>query len=151
MIYDHQCTVPKHKNQFSSAAAKSKKLFTSTRSRLASLAWWINDLNLSCALSDKNKTEKPFHLKGCAMNDTKLKDMTVQLMIQWFLRIRLFVVKAISLGPCRRPIEYLTSSHHCGRLSKIPNSQNKKKKKWKILTGHPGARNLWPHYVKWKF
>ena len=28
---------------------------------------------------------------------------------QWFLRIGLFVVRAISLGPCRRPIEYLTS------------------------------------------
>ena len=64
----HQCTIPKHKNQFSSAAAKSKKLFTSTRSRLASVAWWINDLNLSCALSDKkNKTEKSLHLNSCAM------------------------------------------------------------------------------------
>ena len=28
---------------------------------------------------------------------------------QWFLQIGLFVVRAISLGPCRRPIEYLTS------------------------------------------
>ena len=42
---------------------------------------------------------------------------------QWFSRIGLFVVQAISLGPCRRPIEFLTSSHPCGRLSKIPNSQ----------------------------
>ena len=53
---------------------------------------------------------------------------------QWFLRIGLFVVRAISLGPCRRPIEYLTSSHPCGRLSKIPNSQIHKVKKWKILS-----------------
>ena len=30
---------------------------------------------------------------------------------QWFLRIGLFVVRAISLGPCRRPIEFLTTSH----------------------------------------
>ena len=29
---------------------------------------------------------------------------------QWFPRIGLFVVQAISLGPCRRPIEFLTSS-----------------------------------------
>ena len=53
---------------------------------------------------------------------------------QWFLRIGLFVVRAISLGPCRRPIEYLTSLHPCGRLSKIPNSQIHKVKKWKILS-----------------
>ena len=53
---------------------------------------------------------------------------------QWFPRIGLFVVRAISLGPCRRPIEYLTSSHPCGRLSKIPNSQIHKVKKWKILS-----------------
>ena len=44
------------------------------------------------------------------------------------------MVRAISLGPCRRPIEYLTSSHPCGRLSKIPNSQIHKVKKWKILS-----------------
>ena len=31
-------SLSKHKNQFSSAAAKSKKLFTSTRPRLASVA-----------------------------------------------------------------------------------------------------------------
>ena len=43
---------------------------------------------------------------------------------QWFPRIGLFVVRAISLGPCRRPIEFLTSSHPCGRLSKIPNNRD---------------------------
>ena len=48
---------------------------------------------------------------------------------QWFPRIGLFVVRAISLGPCRRPIEFLTSSHPCRRLSKIPNSQFHKVKK----------------------
>ena len=53
---------------------------------------------------------------------------------QWFLRIGLFVVRAISLGSCRSPIEYLTSLHPCGRLSKIPNSQIHKGKKWKILS-----------------
>ena len=53
---------------------------------------------------------------------------------QWFSRIGLFVVQAISLGPCRRPIEFLTSSHPCGRLSKIPNSQIHKVKKWKFLS-----------------
>ena len=53
---------------------------------------------------------------------------------QWFLRIGLFMVQAISLGPCRTPIEVLTSSHPCGRLSKIPNSQIHKVKKWKILS-----------------
>ena len=30
---------------------------------------------------------------------------------QWFPRIGLFVVQAISLSPCRRSIEFLTSSH----------------------------------------
>ena len=30
---------------------------------------------------------------------------------QRFPRIGLFLVQAISLGPCRRPIEFLTSSH----------------------------------------
>ena len=52
----------------------------------------------------------------------------------WFPRIRLFVVHAISLGPCRRPIEFLISLHPCGHLSKIPNSQIHKVKKWKILS-----------------
>ena len=56
---------------------------------------------------------------------------------QWFSRIGLFVVQAISLGPCRRPIEFLTSWHPCGRLSKIPNSQIHKVKKWKILSNFP--------------
>ena len=48
---------------------------------------------------------------------------------QSFPRIGLFVVQAISLGLCRRPIEFLTSSHPCRRLSKIPNSQIHKVKK----------------------
>ena len=52
----------------------------------------------------------------------------------WFPRIRLFVVKAISLGHCRRPIEFLTSSHPCRCFSKIPNSQIHKVEKWKILS-----------------
>ena len=52
----------------------------------------------------------------------------------WFSRIGLFVVQAIILGPYRRPIEFLTSWHPCGRLSKIPNSQIHKVKKWKILS-----------------
>ena len=52
---------------------------------------------------------------------------------QWFPRIGHFVVQAISLGPCRRLIEFLTSSYPFGRLSKIPNSQIHKVKKWKIL------------------
>ena len=56
---------------------------------------------------------------------------------QWFLRIGLFMVQAISLGPCRTPIEVLTSSHPCGRLSKIPNSQIHKVEKWKILSNFP--------------
>ena len=38
---------------------------------------------------------------------------------QWFSRIGLFVVQAIILGPYRRPIEFLTSWHPCGCLSKI--------------------------------
>ena len=88
---------------------------------------------------------------------------------QWFSRIGLFVVQAIILGPYRRPIEFLTSWHPCGRLSKIPNSQIHKVKKWKILSnfrrkdffvishGHkgrffvvirpkksPGHRKYWP-------
>ena len=45
--------------------------------------------------------------------------------------------QAISLGPCRRPIEFLTSWHPCGGLSKIPNSQIHKVKKWKILSNFP--------------
>ena len=49
---------------------------------------------------------------------------------QWFPRIGLFVVQAISLGPCRRPIEFLTSLHPCGRLSRIQNSQIHKVEKW---------------------
>ena len=56
---------------------------------------------------------------------------------QWFSRIGLFVVQAISLGPCRRPIKVLTSLHPCGRLSKIPNSQIHKVEKWKILSNFP--------------
>ena len=52
---------------------------------------------------------------------------------QWFPRIELFGVQAISLGPCRRPIEFLTSSYPCGGLSKIPNSQIHKVEKWKNL------------------
>ena len=44
------------------------------------------------------------------------------------------MVQAIILGPYRRPIEFLTSWHPCGRLSKIPNSQIHKVKKWKILS-----------------
>ena len=35
------------------------------------------------------------------------------------------MVQVISLGPCRRPIEFLTSWYPCGHLSKIPNSQIK--------------------------
>ena len=46
--------------------------------------------------------------------------------------IRLFVVQAISLGPCRRPIEFLTSSHPFGYLSKIPNFHFHKVEKWKF-------------------
>ena len=53
---------------------------------------------------------------------------------QWFPWIGLFVVHAISLGPCRRPIEFLTSSHPCGCLSKIPNGQIHKVEKWKFLS-----------------
>ena len=51
---------------------------------------------------------------------------------QWFPWIGLFVVQAISLGPCRRPIEFLTSSNPCGRLSKFPNCQTKVGHFWKI-------------------
>ena len=51
---------------------------------------------------------------------------------QWFPRIGLFVVQAISLGPCRWLIEFLTSSHPCGRLSEIQNSQTQKVEKWKF-------------------
>ena len=50
---------------------------------------------------------------------------------QGFPRIGLFVV---SLGCCRRPIEFLTSSHPCGRLSKIPIFQIHKVEKWKKLS-----------------
>ena len=53
---------------------------------------------------------------------------------QWFTRIELFAVQAISLGTCRRPIEFLTSLHPCRRLSKIPNFQIHKVEKWKILS-----------------
>ena len=53
---------------------------------------------------------------------------------KWFSRIGLFVVQVIILGLCRRPIEFLTSWHPCGRLSKIPNSQIHKVEKWKILS-----------------
>ena len=56
---------------------------------------------------------------------------------QWFPRIGLFVVQVITLGPCRRPIEFLTSSHPCGRLSKIQNSQFLKAEKWKLLSHFP--------------
>ena len=56
---------------------------------------------------------------------------------QRFPRIWLFVVQAISLGPCRWPIEFLTSSQPCGRLSKIPNSQIHKVEKWKFLSNFP--------------
>ena len=52
---------------------------------------------------------------------------------QWFPWIGLFVVQALSLNPCRRPIEVLISLHPCGRLSKIPNSQMHKVEKWKFL------------------
>ena len=53
---------------------------------------------------------------------------------QWFPRIGLFVVQAISLGPCRRPFEFLNSSRPYCRLSKIPNSQIHKVEKLKILS-----------------
>ena len=53
---------------------------------------------------------------------------------QWFPWIGHFVVQAISLGPRRRPIEFLTSSHPFMRLSKISNSQIHKVKKWKNLS-----------------
>ena len=53
---------------------------------------------------------------------------------QWFPRIGLFEVQAINLGPCRRPLEFLTSLQHCKHLSKIPNSQIIKVEKWKILS-----------------
>ena len=53
---------------------------------------------------------------------------------QWFLRIGLFAVQAISLGTCRRPIEFLTSSHPCRHFSKIPNFQIHKVVKWQILS-----------------
>ena len=52
----------------------------------------------------------------------------------WFPQIGLFVIPVISLGPCRGPIEFLTSSHPCRHLSKIPNSQIHKVKKWKFLS-----------------
>ena len=53
---------------------------------------------------------------------------------QWFPRIGLFVVQAISLGPCRRPIEFLTSSNPWGHFSKITNFQIHKIEKWKFLS-----------------
>ena len=53
---------------------------------------------------------------------------------QWFPRIILFVVQAISLGPCKRPIEFLTSSHPCCRFSKIPNFQIHKIEKCILLS-----------------
>ena len=56
---------------------------------------------------------------------------------QWFPRIGLFVVQAISLAPCRWPIEFLTSSHPCGHLSKIPNSQIHKVGKLKFFIFWP--------------
>ena len=52
----------------------------------------------------------------------------------WFPRIGLFGVQAISLGPFRGPIEFLTSLHPCRCLSKIPNLQIQKVEKWKILS-----------------
>ena len=48
---------------------------------------------------------------------------------QWFPLIGLFVVQAISLGPCRRLIEFLISSNSCG-----PKFQIHKVEKWKILS-----------------
>ena len=62
------------------------------------------------------------------------KSPTTRPTTQWFHRIGLFVVQAISLGPCRRPVEFLTSLHHCGRLSKIPNFQIHKVEKQKNLS-----------------
>ena len=52
---------------------------------------------------------------------------------QWFRQIGLFVVQAISLGPCRRSIAFFTSSQSCRRFSKISNFQIHKVEKWKIL------------------
>ena len=56
---------------------------------------------------------------------------------QWFPKIGLFLVQAISLGPCRWPIEFLTSSHPCGHLSKIQNSQIHKVEIWNFLSNFP--------------
>ena len=69
---------------------------------------------------------------------------------QWFSRIGLFVVQFIILGPYRRPIEFLTSSHPCGCSSKIPILENHwvpwgcmahlgsvKMKKWKKMDHIP--------------
>jgi hypothetical protein len=51
---------------------------------------------------------------------------------QWFPQIGLFEVQAISLGPCRRPTEFLTSPQPCGRLSEIPYFKIHKVEKWKF-------------------
>ena len=53
---------------------------------------------------------------------------------QWFPRIGLFVVQAISLGPCRRPIEFLPPRTPAGFCHKFPNSQIHNVEKWKFLS-----------------
>ena len=71
-----------------------------------------------------------------------IKGWFLGIWLNTFPRIGLFVVQAISLGPCRGPIEFLTSSHLYGRLPKILNSSNSicAKKQTLIRQWYPRTR-----------
>ena len=73
------------------------------------------------------------HFIDCHLTEPKrtLQRRSAQ---QWFPRIGLFAIQAISLGSCWRPIKFLTSSHPCGHLSIIPNSQIHNVEKWTFLS-----------------
>ena len=82
----------------------------------------------------------PFKLLHVSVSSTPLTEPRRALQpkgTQWFPWIGLFVIQANSLVPCRRLIEFLTSSHPCGRLSKIQNSQIHKVEIWKFLSNFP--------------